>query len=188
MTQFGTQMMGRITTVASMVGTILLTCGRVDASPPACDGNGAASKQIRISGACERSLFLNGAFTLQGKTQDGKEYFASDDGPLVPDGTDMDVSHHSKWFLYFDSNCGGDEKTYTPRWMFSKNKPSIAAPQDLAGDGEGCVHDGHVKSTAAAPPNSTVWRLFCDDNGTASDVTLTFTTPICVCKFGWGGR
>ena len=138
MTRFGTHMMGRFTTVASMVATILLTCGRVDAqvdaSPPACDGDGAAGKQIRVSGACERKFFLNGAFTLQGKTQDGKEYF----------------KNTRTVYLYFDSNCGGNEKEYTPRWMFSKNKPSIAAAQDLALDGGDCGLDGYVKSTAAA--------------------------------------
>ena len=185
MTQFGTQVMGRFTIVASMVATILLTCGRVDASPPACDGDGAAGKQIRVSGACERRYFLNGAFMLQGKTQDGKEYFAS---------VDIAIGVASTYYLYFDSNCGGNQKEYTPRWMFSKNKPSITAAQDLALDGGDCVLDGYVKSTAAAPPNNAVppsnavWRMFCDDEtAIVSNVTLTFAPPICVCKYGWWG-
>ena len=109
---------GKMQLAVACVCLLLLTPAPADGA--ACDGEGATGKQVVVSGACEQKSFLNGAFTLQGTTQDGKEYF-------------VNRGH----YLYYDSNCGGDVGTAPAQWMFA-DKPSTTAAQDLAGDGGTC--------------------------------------------------
>ena len=138
--------------------------------PPACNGEGAAGKQMVVSGVCEQKAFLNGAYTLQGNTLDGREYFAN-----------------SNAYIYYDPDCGGDEKT-SAGWIFgySYDKPSIEAAQDLSEDGGTCSFLGYVPSTADAAPSNAVWQLWC--NGSKwSDAALTIAPPTCICKLGYSG-
>eukprot|EP00729_Bicosta_minor_P033132 gene33132-biopygen22695 len=141
----------------------------VGSAPPACDGDGAAGKQMVLSGACERQSGLNGAFILQGNTKDGKEYFAN-----------------GGKYLYYDSDCFGHGETASARWMFGNDKPSETASQDLAGDGGTCSLSGYLVPTSSTFPSNAAWLVFCENAWT--DVTITIAPPTCICKQGYSGE
>lgn len=65
----------------------------IGSAPRACDGKGVAGKQVSISGVCKWKGGLNGAWTKQGNTADGKEYFAS--------------TREQNMYLYYDAELGG---------------------------------------------------------------------------------
>ena len=140
----------------------------IGSAPRACDGEGAAGKQMVISGVCQWKAGLNGVWIQKGNTADGKEYFAKGGA-----------------YLYYDSNCGGTEKRVNPRWMFTRSRPSERASQDLAGDGSTCGAFGHESSTALA--SHAVWTMPCANDGTMSDDQITIVPSNCACKRGYSG-
>ena len=145
--------------------------GRADSAHLACDGEGAAGKQMVVSGACKRQSLMNGAYTLQGQTADGKEYF----------------SKGGNNYIYYDSDCGGSDPnpTFSARWMVSNAEPSVTATQDLAGDGGICNQGGYLASTSKTLPNKAVWQIWCNNGW--GDLTMTIAPPTCICKPGYSG-
>eukprot|EP00729_Bicosta_minor_P014005 gene14005-2048_t len=99
----------------------------------ACVGAGVASTVVTVSGACDG--YLNAAFTLQGNTADGREFFH-----LLGTTT----------YMYFDTACGVGHPS---KWIISPTtRPSTTAARDLPGDGNSCVANDWVASTSFAPP------------------------------------
>eukprot|EP00729_Bicosta_minor_P003690 gene3690-biopygen9005 len=143
----------------------------VGSAPPACDGDGASGKQMTISGACEGRSSLNGAYTLQGTTADGREYYANGVGQ----------------YLFYDANCAGDAETYSARWKITDVKPSTTATTDLAGDGGTCAQNAFLNTAARTLPSSATWLMFCAAADTFVDTVLAIAAPTCICKLGYSG-
>eukprot|EP00729_Bicosta_minor_P032936 gene32936-biopygen29676 len=139
-------------------------------APPACDGDGALGKRMTISGACEYRSYVNGAYTLQGTTADGREYYVNGAGD----------------YLFYDADCGGDAKTYSARWKITNVKPSTAATTDLAGDGGTCAQNAYLTSTSRTLPSSATWQMYCAAD-TFVDTVLSIAAPTCICKLGYSG-
>jgi len=113
---------------------------------------------------------VNGAYTLQGTTADGREYYVNGAGR----------------YLFYDSNCGGDALTYSAKWMIAPAKPSTAATTDLVGDGGTCGAAAALASTARTLPSSATWQMFCTAD-TLVDTVLSIAPPTCICELGYSG-
>lgn len=160
----------RLTEWAALLAMLSLCNLCSPAEAAACDGDGALGKQMTISGACEFISAVNGAYTLQGTTADGREYYVNGNGN----------------YLFYDADCGGDAATYSARWMIAPAKPSTAATTDLAGDGGTCLAHADLVSTARTLPSSATWNLYCAAD-TLVDTVLSIAPPTCICKLGYSG-
>ena len=141
---------------------LVCSCTRV---VDACDGAGVATKQLSVSGACKDGV--NGAYTRQGNTESGREYFRDGDG----------------YYLFYDPDCNGDGDTGDAQWMFTSKIPSTTATTDLDGDSD-CAGFGYIKTTGPLPANA-AWRQFC--NSAWTDVAITIAPPTCVCEKEYTG-
>lgn len=125
---------------------------------------------MMVSGACERKSFLNGAYTLQGTTADGRAYYANSNGQ----------------YIFYDADCSGSGGTLSARWKIVSDKPSTTATTDLAGDGGTCAASAYLETTDRTLPSSAVWQMWCAE-GEKSDTVLSISPPTCICKLGYSG-
>ena len=139
--------------------------------PPCADGEGDPA-DMRVSGQRSecRDGHLNGVWSYEGDTADGKRYYSHNTGrnPAVV-------------FLYFDKDpdngrnpgvCGADN-----RWLIHV-KPNTTAVQDLDGD-NGCTgfaFSPEDTSGSLTPPASARWKVAC--SGQLTYTMLSFD-PIC---------
>ena len=119
---------------------------------------------------------MNGVWTYQEDTADGKHYYMRDAGPS-----------YGVAYLYFDRRWDGGKE---PRcnaeygswdnWIIDNSKPSTAVLEDLDGD-ESCERYGNTVSPDSSgglnpPPLRVQWIMNC--NNEWMDMALTFH-PVC---------
>lgn len=101
---------------------------------------------LTVHDAC--STTVNGDYAIDGSTRDGRRFYK---GGLM-----------NGMYLYFDKDCDGPSKNKgTPRWIFTKKKPSTRALDNLSGQ-ETCDFEAHIDTVSTTPPEGgNPWNMNC---------------------------
>lgn len=112
---------------------------------------------LYLKGACDYYYNLDGAaFVLQGTTVGGSPFYKAEG---------------ENYYIYFDPDCDGGSNGFA-RWLLDADAPRPHQPEDLDGDGA-CKYLARADlGSAAEPPSSASWLMYCREGWQAQLIHL----------------